>query len=104
MTLVVVTPQVASRALIFFGTPTYWSLRVDELHFPLRTGSEAFEAPQYSLTWVLMPGPPKVCRIMAFGAVSGGFGLLFYILLGSRYGFFFGLMSHAAGQTRARRP
>ena len=28
---------------------------------------------------------PKVCKIMAFEAVFGGFWLLFYILLGSRY-------------------
>ena len=29
---------------------------------------------------------PKVCRIIAFGAVFGGFGPPFYILLGSREG------------------
>ena len=28
---------------------------------------------------------PKVCRIKAFCAIVGGFGLLFYIVLGSRY-------------------
>ena len=33
-----------------------------------------------SFTWT-----PRVCRIMAFWAVFGGFGLLFYIHLGSRY-------------------
>ena len=32
----------------------------------------------------LLPGPPKVCKIMAFMAIIGGFGLLFYILLGFR--------------------
>ena len=31
-----------------------------------------------------VPGPPKVCRIMAFIAIIMGLGLLFYILLGSR--------------------
>ena len=33
-------------------------------------------------TWI-----PKVCKIMAFMAVIMGLGLLFYILLGSRYRF-----------------
>ena len=28
---------------------------------------------------------PKVCRIIAFWAIFDGFGLLFYLLLGSRY-------------------
>ena len=34
-----------------------------------------------SNTWT-----PKVCKIMAFWAIFGGFGLVFYILWGSRYG------------------
>ena len=29
-----------------------------------------------------LPGPPKVCKIIAFMAVIMGLGLLFYILLG----------------------
>ena len=33
-----------------------------------------------SYTWT-----PKVCKIMAFMAIIMGLGLLFYILLGSRY-------------------
>ena len=32
-----------------------------------------------------LPGPPKVCRIMAFMAIIMGLGLLFYIPLGFRY-------------------
>ena len=32
-----------------------------------------------------LPGPPKVCKIMAFWAVINGFGPLFCILWGSRY-------------------
>ena len=35
-----------------------------------------------------IPGPPKVCKIMAFMAVIIGLGLLFYILSGSRYSLF----------------
>ena len=31
-----------------------------------------------------LPGPPKVCKIMAFMAILGGSGPLFYILLGFR--------------------
>ena len=31
-----------------------------------------------------LPGPPKVCKIMAFMAIVMGLGLLFYILLGFR--------------------
>ena len=30
---------------------------------------------------------PKVCKIMGFEAMCNGFGLLSYILLGSRYSF-----------------
>ena len=30
---------------------------------------------------------PKVCKIVAFRAIIRGLGLLFYILLGFRYGF-----------------
>ena len=30
------------------------------------------------------PGTPKVCKIAAFEAIFGGFGLFFYILWGSR--------------------
>ena len=40
-----------------------------------------------SMLIILILGPtwtPKVCNIMAFGAMFGGFGLFFYILLGSR--------------------
>ena len=32
-----------------------------------------------------LPKPLKVCRIMPFGLYLGFFGLLFYLLLGSRY-------------------
>ena len=31
-----------------------------------------------------LPGPPKVCKIMAFMDIIMGLGLLFYILLGFR--------------------
>ena len=33
---------------------------------------------------------PKVCKTMAFQAIFGGCGLVFYMLLGSRYGKSFG--------------
>ena len=35
-------------------------------------------------SWNLVPGPQKVCKIMAFMAIIMRLGLLFYILLGFR--------------------
>ena len=36
--------------------------------------------------WVSGSWTPKVCKIMALMAIFRGFGLLFYLLLGSRLG------------------
>ena len=40
---------------------------------------------KWVVSWVhafILPGPPKVCKIMALMAVVMGLGLLFHILLG----------------------
>ena len=44
---------------------------------------------------------PKVCNIVAFWAVFGGFWLLFYILLESRY-ILFGLNGNIMGAQKSK--
>ena len=51
---------------------------------PARKEERGSETRESRLDLLRLTWTPKVCKIMAFMAIIRGFGLLFYLLLGSR--------------------